>query len=386
MTSLAAPDKLVPLTLPLGFIAVGVLELIAGAFLLALYPDALLAYRHPVLLAAAHLLLLGFGAGALMGAMHQLLPVILEVPLARPAWSYPALALWALGTPLQVLGFLEAQSAWVALGGGLALLGIMLFALHMLFTYRQARRWNPVATALAWATAYLVLTPMLGMLQALTLRYGFYDPNRLAWHVVAGLVGIFLLSILGVGHKLVGMFTLSHGVEEKVLGLELWAVNLGLVGLAFGYWPGCALLAVGIGLALYDTYAILRHRNKRFFDVGVRHFMAGVGFLSLAWVALVLRRYELAGLWFVLGFVGLVVSGMLYKILPFLVWTHRYAPQVGRTPVPLLKDMLPERAAHLAGTLLGLGALLAPFAPLGRWCFALGTLPVAYALWEVYRR
>lgn len=117
MTSLAAPDKLVPLTLPLGFIAVGVLELIAGAFLLALYPDALLAYRHPVLLAAAHLLLLGFGAGALMGAMHQLLPVILEVPLARPAWSYPALALWALGTPLQVLGFLEAQSAWVALGG-----------------------------------------------------------------------------------------------------------------------------------------------------------------------------------------------------------------------------------------------------------------------------
>lgn len=386
MTSLAAPNKLVPLALPLGFIAVGALELVVGAFLLALYPQALQTYRHPVVLAAAHLLLLGFGVGVLMGAMHQLLPVILEVPLARPAWSYAALALWALGTPLQALGFLEAKSAWVALGGGLALLGIMVFALHMLLTYRQADRWNPVATALAWVTVYVVLTPMLGMLQALTLRYGFYDPNRLAWHVVAGLVGIFLLSILGVGHKLVGMFTLSHGVGEKVLGLELWALNLGLLGLAFGHWAGFVLLAAGIGLALYDTYTIFRHRNKRVFDVGVRHFMAGVAFLLLSLVALALRRYELAGLWFGLGFVGLVVSGMLYKILPFLVWTHRYAPQVGRTKVPLLKDMLDERAANLAGVSLGLGALLTPFTPLGLWCFALGTLPFAYALWEVNRQ
>jgi hypothetical protein len=163
-------------------------------------------------------------------------------------------------------------------------------------------------------------------------------------------------------------------------------LNLGLLGLAFGHWAGFVLLAAGIGLALYDTYTIFRHRNKRVFDVGVRHFMAGVAFLLLSLVALALRRYELAGLWFGLGFVGLVVSGMLYKILPFLVWTHRYAPQVGRTKVPLLKDMLDERAANLAGVSLGLGALLTPFTPLGLWCFALGTLPFAYALWEVNRQ
>lgn len=99
------------------------------------------------------------------------------------------------------------------------LLGLLIFSLQMLFTFRQARRWNPVATALAWVVGYLVLTPLLGMLQVLSLKYGFYHPTVLGWHALAGMVGIFLLSILGVGHKLVGMFTLSHGSDERLLGL-----------------------------------------------------------------------------------------------------------------------------------------------------------------------
>ncbi|MER3480264.1 MAG: hypothetical protein C4327_07205 [Meiothermus sp.] len=385
MTIPAAPNKLVPLALPLGFIAVGVLELAAGTFLLASHPQALQAYRHPVLLAAAHLLLLGFGVGVLMGALHQLVPVILEVPLARPAWGYPVLALWAIGTPLQAIGFLEAQSSWVALGGGLSLLGIWGFALHMLLTYRQADRWNPVATALAWVTFYLALTPLLGMLQALTLRYGFYDPDRLAWHALAGLVGVFLLSILGVGHKLVAMFTLSHGTDEGVLGLELWVLNLGLLGLALGQPMGLGLLALGLALAFYDTWCILRHRVRRALDVGVRHYLAGLGFLPLSLGALLAGEPLRAGLWFGLGFLGLVVSGMLYKIAPFLVWTQRYAPRVGQKPVPALKAMLPERAANAAGLLLGLGALLAPFWPPALWLCVAGALLCAYALEEVIR-
>lgn len=384
MTSLT-PTPTVPLSLPLGFFAAGTAFLLGSLLLLAGHPEALQAARHPVLLAAAHLLLLGFGVGVLMGAMHQLVPVILEVPLARPAWGYPVLALWAIGTPLQAIGFLEAQSSWVALGGGLSLLGIWGFALHMLLTYRQADRWNLVATALAWVTFYLALTPLLGMLQALTLRYGFYDPNRLAWHALAGLVGVFLLSVLGVGHKLVSMFTLSHGAGGGVLGLELWVLNLGLLGLALGQPMGLGLLALGLALAFYDTWRVLRHRVKRALDVGVRHYLAGLGFLPLSLGALLAGEPLRAGLWFGLGFLGLVVSGMLYKIAPFLVWTQRYAPRVGQKPVPALKAMLPECAANAAGLLLGLGALLTPFWPPALWLCAAGALLCAYALEEVLR-
>lgn len=63
--------RLVPLSLPLGFIGLGSLYLVLGAWLLAFNPEALQAYRHPILLAVAHWFFLGFGVGVLIGAMQQ---------------------------------------------------------------------------------------------------------------------------------------------------------------------------------------------------------------------------------------------------------------------------------------------------------------------------
>lgn len=115
-----------------------------------------------------------------MGVMHQLVPVVLEVPLARASLGYLALFFWGLGTPLQAVGFLQQSPSGIALGGGLAWVGLGVFTLGMVLAFRQAPRWNPVATALSWTLFYLMLTPLLGLLQALSLRYGFYDPARLA--------------------------------------------------------------------------------------------------------------------------------------------------------------------------------------------------------------
>ncbi len=252
-------------------------------------------------------------------------------------------------------------------------------------TFRQAPCWNRVATALAWVVFYLVLTPLLGLFQALSQRCGFYDPERLTWHLLAGLGGVFLLSILGVGYKLLSMFTLTHGVDERALGLFLWAANLGLLGLAMGERLGYLLLLLAYALALYDTWRILKNRMKRVLDIGVRHYLLGLFFLGLSLLVLPFNPVW-ATLWFALGFVGLVVTGMLYKILPFLVWTHRYAPRAGKEKVPLLKEMLPEGAGYGAGALLTLGAFLFPLFPGAGWVYLLGVFPQVYALWEVMRR
>jgi hypothetical protein len=41
----------------------------------------------------------------------------------------------------------------------------------------------------------------------------------------------------------------------------------------------------------------------------------------------------------VLGVVGLAIVGMLYKIVPFLVWFAAYGRQIGRARTPALHDM-----------------------------------------------
>jgi hypothetical protein len=44
-----------------------------------------------------------------------------------------------------------------------------------------------------------------------------------------------------------------------------------------------------------------------------------------------------------LGVVAFAILGMLYKIVPFLVWFHRYSGEIGRGRVPAMAEMYSER-------------------------------------------
>jgi len=44
-----------------------------------------------------------------------------------------------------------------------------------------------------------------------------------------------------------------------------------------------------------------------------------------------------------MGFAATITNGMLYKIVPFLIWFHRFSTLVGKVKVPLLKDILPVK-------------------------------------------
>jgi hypothetical protein len=47
----------------------------------------------------------------------------------------------------------------------------------------------------------------------------------------------------------------------------------------------------------------------------------------------------------IVGFYTFLINGHLYKIIPFLVWFHRYAPLVGKRKVPMLHQMYPKKKA-----------------------------------------
>ena len=69
---------------------------------------------------------------------------------------------------------------------------------------------------------------------------------------------------------------------------------------------------------------------------------------------------------------GLTVHGMLTRIIPFLLWFHRFSRLVGLAPVPPMNRLLPERTArislglHLATLLLGLAAIASGWSWLAR--------------------
>jgi hypothetical protein len=60
----------------------------------------------------------------------------------------------------------------------------------------------------------------------------------------------------------------------------------------------------------------------------------------------------------------MIMHGMLTRIVPFLVWLHRFAPMVGQMRVPSVKKLHPDALTrrgfvlHLSSLLLGIVAIL----------------------------
>src|SRR5690606_12866692 len=70
--------------------------------------------------------------------------------------------------------------------------------------------------------------------------------------------------------------------------------------------------------------------------------------------------------------ISLFVAAHYYKILPFLVWYHRFGPLAGKRPVPRVAELYGEKVAlvaaalQLSGALGIIGATLLGLAPVAR--------------------
>jgi hypothetical protein len=111
----------------------------------------------------------------------------------------------------------------------------------------------------------------------------------------------------------------------------------------------------------------------------LRTFLTAVSLLAplsvlavmLSWPGLPLTPFtgqleNLYGVLALLGVVSLAILGMLYKVIPFLVWFGRYSREIGRRKVPSMGDLYSHRlqavgywlylaglATVCAGTVLG---------------------------------
>jgi hypothetical protein len=182
-------------------------------------------------------------------------------------------------------------------------------------------------------------------------------------HAHLGGIGFFTMLIVGVSYKLIPMFTLSEIQNRLRAALSVALLNLGLAGsfvtiLLRSPWKLAFAFVVILALALYgiELAAILRARKRRALDWGLKIFLTAVaGLLPLCLLALVLSWPGLRGnaltgqlenLYGFLGLVGVIsfaLIGMLYKIIPFLVWFGIYSKKVGLAKVPALADLYSER-------------------------------------------
>ena len=343
-------------------------------------------YFHPKLLTLTHVAALGWATMIIFGSLYQLLPVVLEVRLYSEKLGTAAFGLLATGTVLLSVSF---WNFWVGdilhIAACLLFISFLLFSYNVVQTARQAPKWGIEADFIVTSTVWLLATGLVGLLMALNFRYAFLPKDHvhfLQLHAHLGMVGWFLLLIVGVGSKLIPMFLLAHPENAKSLHLSYCLINGGLVLFAadhlflhFGYYPLYAVSVVlGIGSFLYFLYQAKCLGKRPDLDLGMKQTFVALALLLLPIVLvfvvtlqlglpqrLLSALYLVYGLSIFFGFVSALILGQTFKTLPFIVWMHSYEDYVGRYKTPLPKDLysVPLLRWQNIAYLLGLVALLA---------------------------
>lgn len=363
----AAPGRTAgspPLVLPGEHFAAALVYFVIGTLgLVAVAPElASGAFFHPRVIAVVHLFTLGWIMLSIFGALCQFLPVAVDQPIRWEWLAHGSFALQATGVAIFVAALATSHAPSLYVGATLVSAAFLVFAVNLAATLAGAVERSLTWWALAGACVFLVVTPVYGFLLALNLHSGMLAAERfavVARHAHVAIAGVVLLVMVGVAHRLLPMFLLSHGAGERPAwaaagllfgGAALLAVPVG--GLATAA-PAGLLVAAGVAAFLRQAYAFYRHGRRTKADPGMR--LAAAGLIGLAGALLVAPFALSAGLGnptllttyhlLLIGALSLFVAGHYYKIVPFLIWYHRFGPLVGLQTVPRVHDLYSQRLA-----------------------------------------
>ncbi|MCW8919647.1 MAG: hypothetical protein OQL08_12650 [Gammaproteobacteria bacterium] len=328
-----------PLSVPLRFFLTAPLFLAAAALLFIFADPTLLSGRwSPLMLALTHLITLGFLATCMVGAVQQLLPVLIGTPFGSPRRVAALLHLpLVAGIALLVTGMGLTRPLLLQLGSALLLPALLLFILLTAHALWRTRSRHATVAAMGLALLGLLL---LGAIALWVLPLSHWQPplahpyTRL--HIGWGAVGWIGALLIGVAYQVVPMFQITPEYPPRVRRWLIPALALLLTGwsLSHDWLPILTpllghLLALLLALFAAQTLWLQEQRRRRLADVSLdfwRLAMLSLLLALLTWVAgqwLHWPRLELlTGALFLLGFATSAVNGMLYKIVPFLVWLH----------------------------------------------------------------
>jgi hypothetical protein len=349
------------LTAPLFGIAAAVLMLVSG-------PEILVNRWSFPMFALTHLITLGFISMVMIGAMQQLLPVLVGSPVKRPLFISTILyVLIIIGIALLVGGFLLDQqflltAAFLALG--ICLMLFLVVTLHCLFT---AQSQTDSVTAMRLSVISLAVALIVGIAVGTGLTADIAVFVEVVWtdvHLAWALLGWVGLMFIGVGFQVVPMFQLTPGYPKTAMRWLPRAIFGLLVTYSLSYlvWSELAawlmiLLVFCFALFAVVTLSLQSQRRRRIPDVTMDYWKLGMASIIVS-VLLWVIRYLLpdqglaSAMELVIGsiiLVGVLISliiGMLYKIVPFLLWFHLQSRLDEYVKLPTMKQMLPDRPAR----------------------------------------
>ena len=307
---------------------------------------------------------LGWGTMIILGASHQLVPVLIEKSLFSIKLANASFLLAAIGIPLLVYGFYEFNFGWPAKWGGrFVLLSVLCYFINLAASIRHSQSKNVHAIFVLAASCWLLLTVIYGLSLVYNFTYNFMPKSSVAYlpvHAHTGIIGWFLLLIIGVGSRLIPMFLISKYKNETLLWWVFILINAGLISfvLFFLFAPGSSFfilsaLAILAGLLLFAFYCyksfqlrIRKQVDEQMKISLVSVLMMLIPVIFLLSIAGILFANSISGQMALIygfiiffGWITAIILGMTFKTLPFIIWNKIYHDKAGLGKTPNPKDL-----------------------------------------------
>jgi hypothetical protein len=333
-----------------------------------------LTFANPEVLGFVHLFLLGFVMMVIFGAMAQLVPVVLEVGHFGVELFYAIWPLLLVGLSLMVYGFL-ASPATLPYGGVVVLTSMMIFVGEIFLTIFKVKKLTLVMKSVVISNIFLFFGIIFGLMMALSYA-GVIDVEidaLLQAHLFAVIGGYIVLTIMGLSIVLVPMFTLAHSFSMRPLEIAIYGMTTSAVLAILASFfhlelvSKVAYLIAVVSISSYFSliYTLYKTRPRKENDVYAISMMYAYISMMLSVTLMVVYAlggsevWLLAGFWTLFfGFFGFLITGHIYKIIPFLVWFEKFSPLVGKQKVPMLADMVPPKSSQAQLIFSGIGVVV----------------------------
>lgn len=346
-------------------------------------------YFHPHLLAITHLMALGWGTMIILGASHQLVPVLIEGKLFSIKLGMVSFVFAGTGIPLLIYGFYTFNLHWPAWTGGILInIAVLAYLVNLFLSIRSSKKENLHAVFIFTAATWLLLTTGIGLVLLLNFTFALLPKDSLKYlglHAHLGIAGWFLLMVMGVGTRLIPMFLISSYKNNRLLWTIYTSINLALLVLFFLSVRESSEEIFAIPLALFiisivsfASYAIATYqrRLRKRLDEPMKISLLSVAMMTLPilLLAILLIKRVMAGqqnnlalaygFTIFFGWVTAIILGMTFKTLPFIVWNKQYQERAGKGSSINPKDLFSNRLfnwmalSYIAGFLVFITGIL----------------------------
>lgn len=382
-------DQAPPISAPLRFfLTAPIFGIIAGLLILFGDPQVFTNRYSVESIVVTHAITIGFLGFVMLGALTQMLPVLAGVKVAKiDILAKSSHLLLFLGMILMIVGMIQSLSKLILTSSVLLGVGFLILIIPMLISFKNVVHVTASVRAMITSLVFALIVVLMGMHLLSSYGVGKFSSLHVLFaniHSVWAIFGFAGILIIGVSFHILPMFYVAPKFKSFCKQKVVWLITIGLLlwlllNAFFQDFSIVAKIWVGLFFWAYATTVLIKlnQRRRPVSDVTIYYWRSAALFMTLGMFAWVIddfydeRYIVIASILIGGGFIFSIMSGMLYKIVPFLVWFHLNAK--GYMSIPTMNDMISKKLSKVQFFLFIVslaGFIVSFFVPSVLWIFA----------------